>query len=707
MGPVLHGRPLPLAPAGAVEINHAAFLLETEEGGVVLLYGMATWCYGPDDLVGRRLAAVQLVETKAATPSQTSTAFGVDFETLRRWRKAFEAGGIEGLVPKKLGPRRASKLTEEKKAEIAELHEKGLGLLAIARAVGLDPSTVRRGLPGPAVPAPRPTVADGALEPLARPAAREAERALARVGLLCGAEPEICEGASLPFAASLLVLPALATTGLLGAFEAVYASSRAAFYSIRSLVLALVFCLLLGEARAEGLTRLDPVDLGRLLGLDRGPEVQTMRRRLEELAGLMRSAELLQHLAETHLGHAKDLEGLFYVDGHVRAYHGSSRLPKAHLARARIAAPAEVDTWICDELGEGVLVWNAEPGASLAAELKAAAGHIRSLVGDGARPTIVFDRGGYSPRLFAELHALGFHILTYRKAPLEDEEERTFSEHELTDDLGRRQVYLLADRPVRLAYTQGKKDRLFTCRQVTRLDEKTKHQTQVLTTHEGWSAAAVAYKMFSRWRQENFFRYQRLNYGLDAMDSYAKQPDDKDRSVPNPKKKEAARAVRAAKAAVAAAEAEVTRITLEEGSSGLHRLQQAQEGLAVAKAAQAAIPTRIPLGELHDDAMRLQPERKRLHDAVRMATYNATSALSRLLAPHYRRADDEARMVLREALRSPADLEVIGDELHVRINALSAPRRSRAIAGLCNELNETETLYPGTKFRLVYSVKGY
>ncbi len=89
-----------------------------------------------------------------------------------------------------------------------------------------------------------------------------------------------------------------------------------------------------------------------------------------------------------------------------------------------------------------------------------------------------------------------------------------------------------------------------------------------------------------------------------------------------------------------------------------------------------------------------------------MATYNATSALARLLAPHYRRAADEGRMVLQEALRSPADLEVIGDELHVRINPLSAPRRTRAIAAVCDELNATETHYLGTKLRLVYSMKG-
>jgi hypothetical protein len=115
---------------------------------------------------------------------------------------------------------------------------------------------------------------------------RDGERSLARIGLLSGAEPVITEGASLPVAGALLVLPALSVTGLLDAFGSVYASGRAAFYSLRSLVLALVFCALIGEPRAEGLTRISPVDLGRLIGLDRAPEVGTMRRRMDELAGL-------------------------------------------------------------------------------------------------------------------------------------------------------------------------------------------------------------------------------------------------------------------------------------------------------------------------------------------------------------------------------------------------------------------------------------
>jgi hypothetical protein len=41
-----------------------------------------------------------------------------------------------------------------------------------------------------------------------------------------------------------------------------------------------------------------------------------------------------------------------------------------------------------------------------------------------------------------------------------------------------------------------------------------------------------------------------------------------------------------------------------------------------------------------------------------MATYNAESALDRMITPHYTQADDETRTLLREIYTSPADLEM-------------------------------------------------
>lgn len=704
---VRRGQPLPLRPAGSVQVSAGVSLIENDGGGAVFVWGMAVSCWDTGDIVGRRLAAVQLVATGAATQVEVGAGFGAGEATVQRWVAAWRRDGIDGLVPAKKGPRRPSKLTSEMVAGIKELRAGGASMDAIAAATGVSRNSVSRALaetPGDAAPETVPPASEddaAALTPLARPDPRDDERQAARRGELAEAPPVICEGASLPMAGALLILPTLAATGLVACAEEVYDKAKAAFYGLRSLVLAMVFAALVGEARAEGLTRLDPVDVGRLLGLDRAPEVKTLRRRLERLAVMGRADRLMAALARRHVDTHPCATGVFYVDGHVRAYHGGAEIPKAHVTRMRLSMPAAVDTWVADAFGDGVLCWTAPPPASLVGELAKVAATIRDLVGPDRRPTIAFDRGGWSPRAFAELNTAGFDILTYRKQPLTPEPRCAFAKHAHTDEAGRPHHYWLADRRVRLAYNDGSRKRFFACRQVTRLDPDTGHQTHIVTTRSD-AVAVVAHTMFSRWRQENFFRYLRAHYGLDALDSYATVADDLARSVPNPAKRPAAARASEARRRLAEIEDDLPE-RLPAELAGAHTEAVAHvDGLS---AAARGIPTRVPLGELHPDAVVHHGERKRIHDAIRMATYNAETALARLLTPHYPRADDEARSLLREAMRSPADLQVVGNELHVRINPLSAPRRSRAIAALCADLNSTNTAYPGTELVFRYSVK--
>ena len=61
-----------------------------------------------------------------------------------------------------------------------------------------------------------------------------------------------------------------------------------------------VFMALLCQPRAEGVTRMPPADLGRVLGLDRAPEVKTLRRKLAELAGHSMGAQLQAALGAHH-----------------------------------------------------------------------------------------------------------------------------------------------------------------------------------------------------------------------------------------------------------------------------------------------------------------------------------------------------------------------------------------------------------------------
>ena len=73
--------------------------------------------------------------------------------------------------------------------------------------------------------------------------------------------------------------------------------------------------------------------------------------------------------------------------------------------------------------------------------------------------------------------------------------------------------YLLNDQPVRLL--KGK----LRLRQVTRLCDDG-HQTQVITSRWDLRDIEVAYRMFERWRQENFFKYMREEFLLDALIDY-------------------------------------------------------------------------------------------------------------------------------------------------------------------------------------------
>jgi hypothetical protein len=54
---------------------------------------------------------------------------------------------------------------------------------------------------------------------------------------------------------------------------------------------------------------------------------------------------------------------------------------------------------------------------------------LRTLVGDDRQVLVGFGRGGWSPTLFADLHAAGFDTLTWRKGHTTDIAEHASAEH--------------------------------------------------------------------------------------------------------------------------------------------------------------------------------------------------------------------------------------------------------------------------------------
>jgi transposase-like protein len=743
MAGMLTQLPLPLLPAGAAEIAPGVGLVTGDDGGgLVLVHGLATFAWDAGDEAGRRLAAVQLVRLRAVSQARAAAAFGVDPVTVWRWDQALAAGGVAGLVPARRGPKGASKLTPQLAARIRDLDAAGARLSEIAAATGVSTFSVRNAL-GRVVPGGRPAAGaaedsagldagdddagQGAVAVLPDPVPRDAERVLARWGLLGeGAVPVFTPGARYPLAGLLLALPALEGTGLLDAAREVYGRLKDGFYGLAATLLTLTFLALAGEPRAEGATRVPPAALGRVLGLDRAPEVKTIRRKLAELAAAGKAAELVMALARRHAAARPDTLGFLHVDGHARVYYGTRTVQKTHVARLKFPAPATMETWVTGADGDPVFMVIAEPSDSLAAEVRRLLPYLRGIVGQGRRVTVCFDRGGWSPALFADITAAGFDLLTWRKGPAPDLPAEEFTTITCTDDRDRRHEYDLADTTAELAVNEGpRKGQTVSLRQVTRRVPARgggTRQIHVLTSRTDLTAGEVCWRMTSRWREENYFRYARTHFALDALDSYAAAPDDPHRLVPNPAKKTAAARIRAAEAAAQAAEAarDAALLQLRSPAPGqaAYLTNQVINALAApveatwkeleqAGQAAAAVPARIPLSALTPDMIRLDTETKQITHAIRMAAYNTETVLARALDGHYARAGDEAYALIREALTASGDIIPGDGQLVIRLDPLTAPRRTQALAALCDQLTATGARYPGTDLVLRYEVKSH
>jgi hypothetical protein len=548
---------------------------------------------------------------------------------------------------------------------------------------------------------------------------RAGDRLLARQGLLDDAAPLFGDREELAHAGVLLALPMLLAHGGLDVFGRLFGSIGPAFYGLRTTVMTLFFLALLRIKRPENLKEHAPAALGQLLGLDRIAEMKTLRRKLTLLAERGQGRELMSELARLRLAQDADRLAFLYLDGHVREYSGKESLAKAKKAQRAVATCAATDTWLHDADGSPLLVVTSEMNAGLTQVLEAIVTNAKSLVAAEQRLTVLFDRGGWSLKLFARLHAMGVDIITYRKGKRQPVPQSRFTEHRMTEE-GHEKTYWLYDQPcVRVGRLRPHRRRggvgpeYLWLRQVTVLRDDGR-QTVIVTNRRNLSAVQVVVAMFRRWRQENYFKYMDAEFALDALIEYGVDDVPSEATRPNPERKKLAKERKEANA-------EVTRLRAELGMEAntneerrrptmrgfkvaqadlRERLQQAeskQRGLAEQL---AQLPKRVPAKGLKT----LKTEKKLIVDALKMIAYQCETMLLERLSKHYARADDEGRTLLHAAFQSSARMEVTETELKIWIVAQSSPHRTEAVAKVCQELDAEVVYYPGSNLRLRLAV---
>ena len=553
---------------------------------------------------------------------------------------------------------------------------------------------------------------------------RESERVAAAFGQLQEASPIFEPANSVCQAGVLFLLPALLSQGLLKGKE-VYRNLNKGFYGLVSTLLLLAIMALSRIKTPEQLKSCKPGEFGKILGLDRVPEAKCLRNKIQQIVSQERSQEFNRMLSRQWI----ETEGTayFYIDGHVRIYHGSqANLTKKYVARQKLCLAGTTEFWLNNELGTPYLVVTGELNEKLKDVILEKFIPIlledtsdlfpeEELAQDPKRPrfTIIFDREAYEPAFFKFLwETYRIAVITYRKGVKDKWPNEDFKEHKALV-IGKEVTMNLAEQRVIVSETE--------LREIRKRCENG-HQTSIVTTNEQISIETVAGKMFSRWSQENFFRYMLQDYELDKMVEYGVEAIEPQKKVVNPFYKKLSNEIKTLREKQRRLMASFYKIveqnldaTLEQVKEKLQEQAELQEKLDAYKVeieeknkARKEVSYYIELKDMPSDMRynKLKTESKLFINTIKMIAYRAETAVANILIPYFRREEDEIRMLVKEIIKTDADLipDYQNKTLTVRLHALSTPRANRAVEKLCELLTETETVYPDTELTLIYKM---
>ena len=553
-----------------------------------------------------------------------------------------------------------------------------------------------------------------------------AGRVLASLGANGAVKPEFAPAADVPNAGVLAALPALLSCGLLGQSEKRFWLPPG-YYALPSIFLLLAFLALARVKSLEGLRYCAPGEWGKVLGLDRVPEVRTLRHKLHLLSRTGQPAQWSAELCREWMQADPEATGLFYLDGHVRVYHGAQTpLPRRYVSRQRLCLRGTTDYWVnaLDAQPFFVVTKVVDPGLvqvieeEIVPRIERDAPELVSeqeLLADPLRHRflLVFDREGYSPVLFGKMKQRGIACLTYRRKPGPDWPAEEFAVEPVALTNGETVEMVLAERGVYLERSG------LWVREIRRRTDSG-HQTAIVSTDYRSPRSRLAGAMFGRWGQENFFRYMLEHFGLDHLVTHQLEPIPETTRVVNPAHRALEAAIRKRTGVLNRRRAVFAALTLDEpiAPGAVERwaqqkatlqqeIVQIDEEIAEIKAQRKATPRHIAVKDLPPEHRfsQLHSASKHFIDTIKMVAYRAETAMVHVLRDVLSRHDD-ARSLLRAIYCNEADL-LPDDEagtLTVRLHHLANRSSDLAVRHLCEELTATETVFPETNLRLIYEL---
>jgi hypothetical protein len=259
-------------------------------------------------------------------------------------------------------------------------------------------------------------------------------------------------------------------------------------------------------------------------------------------------------------------------------------------------------------------------------------------------------------------------------------------------------------------------------REVRRLNEG-HHQSSIITTNKKSSMEIIALHMFSRWTQENFFKYLRQEFAFDRMCQYAVESIDGEFKVVNPEynnincllKKEREKISRC-KANLYEYEVRNLNDDLDQTRKYINKTAKEKEKLDLLLKNEndflekrQTIPAKMKIKEMADDKKynKLQTESKYFMNIIKMICYRAETAFANHISKYYRKDTDEKRALVKSIIWQPCDIfaDYAKNTLSIGLYTLASPRMNKTLNDVCILLNETETVYPGTNLVMIFKIQ--
>ena len=755
---------LPMRPAEAVQIGNSCFSFVRRDGRVEYFSNLEPFDFHADDQREAKLLRIAKFAESGVRREDLIEALGVSRSTVQRAVNQLRRDGEASFFAPRRG-RGPSVIDADMAREADRLLTSGLSGSAVARRLGIPVRTLNdnrgRGVVGGGMPAgtakaepdpeapaereaPQEAPERDALEPPIERSARDARdraapmgrgardttgRMLAATGHLSEIRPQFAEPLSAVAGGGVLAgLPMLLKEGLLNHARE-FLSLPKGYYGLTTVLLFLAFLVLARVRNPEALRHQVPGEWGAILGLDRCPEVKTLRRKIKALGQDVQQVRNWQSsLAAGWLEEDPEVGATLCVDGHVKIYSGrKGKLPKHFVARQKLCLPASTSYWINALGGKPFLCLNKALDPTMTHALEAdilpaleKLGMLGSEAPDLTAPdagepalTLVFDREGWSPALFKRLARRGVAVITWHKGfKGEDWPEAEFRSVAVPihgPGTTRSATVRLAEKRVQLK--KGPE-----VRQIRRLLESGR-QVPLITTHSRMPVEQIAGALFSRWSQENFFKYMREEFNLDALVVRGLEPQDPEARVVNPLWRAIDRNVSRFRQRLGTLRNRIADLAKgaqsHQTAEAARRLQARIDALDAEREAlkqkRSDTQRHITVAELDDhQALDALPEgEKLLLDVIRMIAYRAETRMMPVVAQAQGKTQ-RPRRHLRAIFQSDADIipEPSNGILRIRILGTASDAGDNATAGLLQELNLTRTIFPGTNLRMIYELPG-